>query len=375
MCSWDGSRCQTHWTRPSRTSLSIRTPNGCQTLSESPSKNLFLNSDPAVTTNSRETLKKSGPFDCATGFHATSRQRDMHRFIVAFTTSALIAKLVFVRSDSPRSVVGTVTLFLQVDTHVLAPPRFPSTWTVRKPRCVLGRAAGDRWGLGGPWPTWPAAAVHSDLRGTERARTATAHEVPRLDARRDSVSDHDRPMASGIPLGPLAGPARLHTPHQPSTRPMPDEAVAGFSQTQRTPSHLNLSLSHDSWTAGHSKSTHHPWDCCPLPNPDAQSTVQENVTPGYPESATLPPCAQTMPRHGASSYSRWKDGFHSLTSDAYVRPARHLRPSFSYGTAPPAAQQSLKSLSTKDPLSCCLPRWPRSSAVPGCSQYLTDTVP
>ena len=40
------------------------------------------------------------------------------------------------------------------------------------------------------------------------------------------------------------------------------------------------------------------------------------------------------PRDGASSCSRWKGWFfHSRTCDAYARPARHFRPSFSNGTA------------------------------------------
>ena len=52
------------------------------------------------------------------------------------------------------------------------------------------------------------------------------------------------------------------------------------------------------------------------------------------QSWSSPRSAQTPAlRHGASSSLRWKGDFHSLTSGARARPARHSRPSFSIGIA------------------------------------------
>ena len=66
------------------------------------------------------------------------------------------------------------------------------------------------------------------------------------------------------------------------------------------------------------------------------------------DDGRMPRSAQTpaLP-HGASSSLRWEDGLHSLTSDVYVRPARHSKPSFPHeiaGNVTRTATQQLPSV-------------------------------
>ena len=94
---------------------------------------------------------------------------------------------------------------------------------------------------GGP-PVPVACLRQTRLRGPERARTATAHEATRLDARRDSVLDLD------LGLGDPSSDPRQHTRHHPTTTFRNDESMVWPSaQPQLTPNHHEVLACYDSW--------------------------------------------------------------------------------------------------------------------------------
>ena len=75
------------------------------------------------------------------------------------------------------------------------------------------QSEGDLWGTEDSQFPWPVVAIHSGACGNERIRTAIALESTHLDARRESVSDPDRPLGSGNSLRRPHGPrATTHAP-------------------------------------------------------------------------------------------------------------------------------------------------------------------
>ena len=126
------------------------------------------------------------------------------------------------------------------------------------------------------------------------------------------MSDHDRPLGFGISLRPSPQAPLVFTRHQA----LPVEAtVWPPAQTQRTPSHLHLSTSYDSWTVGHPKSTHDLLEYDPFPNPDAFSNFQRCRRSCHPESEPYGPGSLAPPPRT-----------HTTALPAIPGQSRHLRP-------------------------------------------------
>ena len=180
-------------------------------------------------------------------------QRATRRFIEAFARTNAAAHPSLVSGRDPPDLAAISAPFLppsrgqhptpgpspclQDHAPVRQSRRPPSNWTAPQP----GRADGER--LPERRPPVPVACLRQTrLRGPERARTATAHEATRLDARRDSVLDLDLGLAD-----PSSGP-RQHTRHHPTTTFRNDESMVWPSaQPQLTPSHHAVLPCYDSW--------------------------------------------------------------------------------------------------------------------------------
>ena len=220
--------------------------------------------------------------------NATSpgRQRDVHRFIVAFAGTVPLhpffprlgtepSKPGRHRCSIPAIRTGHVTKLVLVcsdspDASSLSFP-FPSgTHSSSSSRLVDLPQAGRHIShtvfsvaqLEGA-PKELEASIPSELRGPERTRTATALEAPRLDARRDQ----ERPWFPGLFLQLSHQPSRLHTPHQPTTRPADHNGLPADSL--------------DRWTL-----SPHTWDHGLHPNLDAFPVASLRL--GIPQSGAAP---------------------------------------------------------------------------------------
>ena len=94
-----------------------------------------------------------------------------------------------------------------------------------------------------PSPAESEASCSCGLSWSYISDFANRHRAKRLDARSDSVSDHDRPLGNGAPFGLFAVPTRQQSPHWcPGTK----RPWCG-SQAQLTPGHHDVLPSYDSW--------------------------------------------------------------------------------------------------------------------------------
>ena len=127
---------------------------------------------------------------------------------------------------------------------------FSSTPTFLRPSAEFTRLLS--WSTCRPSSDWTVLVPRRTNRTSrhERARTATAPKASRLDSRRDSLSDLDRPWRAKCAFRLLQCYARQHTLHH-TTPPARKDEVRTWPSAQPpvTPRHFDECFSYDSWAA------------------------------------------------------------------------------------------------------------------------------